>query len=168
MTDPSPFEQFAASVDTPMLIVTAPGTRGRAGSGCLVGFSTQCSIDPVRYLVCLSKANDTYRGALGAASVVVHVLRDAELDRTLARLFGELTERDRDVDKFADCEWDDGPDGVPVLRGIDHFEGQVLNYVDLGDHVGFALAVGDGHVTRTDEPLLTYPRVKDLDAGNPA
>ena len=133
-----------------------------------MGFSTQCSIDPVRYLVCLSKANDTYRGALGATRLVVHLLRDAELDRSLASIFGELTERDANVDKFADCEWDDGPDGVPVLRGLDHFEGQILNHVDLGDHVGFALAVGAGRVTRTDEPLLTYPRVKNLDAGNAA
>jgi flavin reductase (DIM6/NTAB) family NADH-FMN oxidoreductase RutF len=166
MTDHAAFEAFAATVATPMHIVTAPGVGDRPGNGCLVGFSTQCSIDPTHYLVCLSKENETYLAAVGAPTLVVHILHDADHDRALARLFGERT--GHDVDKFSRCEWDEGPDGVPVLRGLDHFEGHVRDQHDLGDHVGFALTVGAGRADRAREPLLTYQQVKDLDAGNDA
>ena len=51
------FEQIAKTLDSPMIVVAT-----RAGDdmdACLVGFSTQCSIIPTRYLVCLSKKNRT-------------------------------------------------------------------------------------------------------------
>ena len=46
------------SLDGPMAIVTA--FDGRERSGCLVGFHTQCSIAPSRWIVCISKKNHTY------------------------------------------------------------------------------------------------------------
>src|SRR3982750_801842 len=60
-------------LDYPMLIVTAAAGGQRAG--CLVGFATQCSIDPPRMLVCVSKANHTYRVAVDADVLAVHFLR---------------------------------------------------------------------------------------------
>jgi flavin reductase (DIM6/NTAB) family NADH-FMN oxidoreductase RutF len=147
-----------------MLIVTA--RNDDAADGCLVGFSTQCSIDPVRFLVCLSNANRTYDIARRAPALVVHALRDAPLDRELAQLFGEETSFD--VDKLARCEWEDGPCGAPVLRGLDWFSGRVLDQLDLGDHTGFMLAVGTtGHAARVRERPLTYVDVRDLEPGNP-
>ncbi len=54
-----------------------------------MGFATQCSIDPPRFLVCLSKANHTYRVAHEADTLGVHfVPTDAE---SLAELFGGET-----------------------------------------------------------------------------
>ena len=80
------FEQIAATLSSPMIIVTT--RAGDEVDGCLVGFSTQCSIDPTRYLVCLSKRNNTYRIARAASTLVVHMLHDDDDDRALARLFG--------------------------------------------------------------------------------
>src|SRR5215831_10763513 len=100
MSDVSAFEAFRQATESPMVIVTT-AHHGKPGSGCLVGFSTQCSMDPVRFLVCLSKTNVTTSAARDAKSVVVHVLHDAEHDRELARLFGEQTEHD--TDKLAQC-----------------------------------------------------------------
>src|SRR3954447_1178565 len=97
------FEGVVSDLEYPMFIVTA-----RAGDerlGCLVGFATQTSIDPPRFLVCLSRANRTYRRARDAELLGVHcVPADAE---DLAELFGGETADE--VDKFARVAWHDGP-----------------------------------------------------------
>ncbi|HEV3001376.1 MAG TPA: flavin reductase, partial [Solirubrobacteraceae bacterium] len=65
MTEPAPaVHELVSDLDYPMFIVTA--TNGRERAGCLVGFATQTSIRPGRFLVCLSEKNRTYRVA-GAA-----------------------------------------------------------------------------------------------------
>jgi flavin reductase (DIM6/NTAB) family NADH-FMN oxidoreductase RutF len=134
--------------------------------GCLVGFSSQCSIDPVRYLVCLSVENRTYELARSAPTLVVHVLHDSPTDRALATLFGEHTARD--MDKLARCDWSPGPGGVPVLAGCDWFGGPVVQRFDAGDHVAHVIDVTDGDAPRAHEPWLVLSEVLDLDAGNPA
>ena len=50
MNPPESFGALTSALDYPMFIVTVAPDGGRAG--CLVGFATQCSIDPVRFLVC--------------------------------------------------------------------------------------------------------------------
>src|SRR3954451_14252328 len=93
-----------------MAIVTTVSGGERAG--CLVGFHAQCSIDPPRYVVWLSKANHTYRIALLAGHMAVPFLDEADHD--LAELFGGST--GDEVDKLARCDWEGGPDGVPLLE----------------------------------------------------
>jgi flavin reductase (DIM6/NTAB) family NADH-FMN oxidoreductase RutF len=61
MADASRAEKFnalAGGLDYPMFIVTVGDGARRAG--CLVGFAAQCSIDPPRFMVWLSKKNHTY------------------------------------------------------------------------------------------------------------
>ena len=118
-----------------MMVVTAAGDGERAG--CLVGFATQCSIDPPRFAVWISRKNHTFRVAKGAAALAVHFL--SVDDRGLAELFGHNT--GDEVDKFARCRWRDGPDGVPVLEDCSRwFVGRVLEQIPTDDHVGFLLA----------------------------
>jgi flavin reductase (DIM6/NTAB) family NADH-FMN oxidoreductase RutF len=166
MTDAGrPFDELTAELPAPMTIVTTSANGQRAG--CLVGFHTQSSIDPVRFLVCLSRRNHTYDVAMRARVLAVHLLRDAESDRRLARLFGEET--GDAVDKFDSCAWSSGPAGVPVLDDCDWFAGTIIERIPYGDHTGFLLDVLDGgRATRTDEPHLTFERVKDLDPGHDA
>jgi len=159
----SAFEDIAATLTTPMSVVTT-----RAGDeidGCLVGFSTQCSIDPLRYLVCLSVKNRTYELAMRASTLVVHVLHDTPSDRALASWFGERTARD--TDKFTRCEWTRGPDDVPVLAGCDWFAGPIVGRHDAGDHIAHVIDITDGAAPRAHEPWLLLYEVQDLDAGNP-
>jgi flavin reductase (DIM6/NTAB) family NADH-FMN oxidoreductase RutF len=158
------FDRIAATIDPPMVIVTT--RAGDEVDGCLVGFSSQCSIDPLHFLVCLSTANRTYEIARRAQTLVVHMLHDDAQDRSLARLFGEQT--GHEVDKLAACHWKPGPDGVPVIQSCDWFGGPIVSRVNLGDHVGFALDVRFGSAVRTSEPYLGLAGVRDLDAGNPA
>ena len=161
---PSAFDKIAAAVDPPMVVVTARADDEM--DGCLVGFSTQCSIDPTRYLVCLSKANRTYEIACEATNLVVHLLPDNAIGLWLARIFGELTADA--ADKLSMCAWGPGPNGVPVIASCDWFGGAILDRVDLGDHVGFVLDVDAGNATRVTDAYLGYSSVRSLEAGNPA
>jgi flavin reductase (DIM6/NTAB) family NADH-FMN oxidoreductase RutF len=107
--DTAAFDAIMAAVDSPLVVVTA--AAGEQRGGCVAGFHTQCGLDPPRYAVWLSKANLTYRVALFASHLAVHLL-DAR-DHDLAELFGGTT--GDDVDKFARCDWTLGPAGVPLL-----------------------------------------------------
>jgi flavin reductase (DIM6/NTAB) family NADH-FMN oxidoreductase RutF len=106
------FDEILAELDGALVVVTTAAGDERAG--CLVGFHCQCSIEPARYAVWLSKANHTFRVALHAEHLAVHVLtRD---DHDLAARFGGST--GDDVDKFAGCAWTPGPGGVPLLDAV--------------------------------------------------
>jgi flavin reductase (DIM6/NTAB) family NADH-FMN oxidoreductase RutF len=156
-------DQLAADLDYPMIIVTTTSRRGER-AGCLVGFHTQCSIDPPRWAVFLSVANHTYRTALDADALAVHF--PSGDDHDLAALFGSVT--GDEADKFSRCEWTEGPHAVPLLtRCPVRFVGRVLDVVDHGgDHVCFIL---DPIVVEHPEGLdpLTFQSTRDLEAGHP-
>jgi flavin reductase (DIM6/NTAB) family NADH-FMN oxidoreductase RutF len=156
------FDALVGDLEYPMFIVTA-----RAGGeplGCLVGFATQASINPRRFIVCLSHANHTYRHGRDAAVLAVHcVPADAS---ELAELFGGET--GDEVDKFARCAWHDGPEGVPVLDDCPNwFAGRVLWRHDAGDHDAYLLepiAAAGG----SPEDEFTFHRAKRIDPGHAA
>ena len=155
------FPKIAATLDYPMIVVTT--AAGEERSGCLVGFSTQCSIDPAHYAVFISKKNQTADVAARAETIVVHVLRPE--DKALARLFGEET--GDEIPKFEQCSWHAGPGGAPVLDSCDWFAGRILERVDAGDHVLHILDITDeGRATRTDQGVLGFQDVRDLEAGH--
>lgn len=131
------FDAFVRGADLSMLIVTAAAQGERAG--CLVGFHTQASIEPPRYLVLLSKANHTYRVVEHTDRLGVHLLDGRA--RRLAMRFGGETEDDPSVDKFADRRWEPaGSGGPPMLLELDHrFVGRIEARVDCGDHVAMLL-----------------------------
>jgi flavin reductase (DIM6/NTAB) family NADH-FMN oxidoreductase RutF len=155
-------DPFVGALDYPMYVVTTRVGDDRAG--CLVGFTTQTSIDPPRFLVCISRANATARVVDRATHVAVHQL--AKGDKDLARLFGE--ESEDWTDKFARCAWHDGPYDVPVLDASPAwFAGAILDRLDLGDHTGLLLEpVATGG--RSDGAILTFQQLADLDPGHPA
>jgi flavin reductase (DIM6/NTAB) family NADH-FMN oxidoreductase RutF len=155
------FDDLVGRLDYPMVIVTA--AAGGRRSGCLVGFSTQCSLQPPRYLVCISQANHTAAVAAFSEHLAVHVLDRADHDLSL--LFGEQT--GDDVDKFARCAWTERR-GVPVLDGPKAwFVGRVVDRVPLGDHVGHVLEPVEVSVPE-ELDLLTFQQVKDMEPGHPA
>ena len=128
------FDDFVEGIDYPMFIVTVAAEGRRAG--CLVGFTTQASIDPPRLLVALSDKNHTYRLAQHADLLAVHVV-DSD-DDEIAQLFGGQT--GDEVDKFAQCEWRPGSGGVPLLEACPRVVvGRILEQQPYGDHVGFLL-----------------------------
>ena len=151
------------ALDYPMLIVTTAAGGERAG--CLVGFATQCSIDPPRFLVCVSDKNRTHRVlARGARTAVVHVVPDDAGE--LVELFGGET--GDDADKFARCRWSEGPDGVPVLDECESwFAGRIVETVPLGDHCGRVLEPFDGRAGYRGA-AFPFSRAKHVEPGHEA
>jgi flavin reductase (DIM6/NTAB) family NADH-FMN oxidoreductase RutF len=148
------------AIDAPLIVATAAADGQRAG--CVVGFHSQCSISPLRYSVWVSKANHTYRVALFATHVAVHLL--GESDHDLIELFGGST--GDDVDKFEHLDWAPGPDGVPVLARCGNR--MVLRRVSLwddgGDHVCF---IGEPVEAAADVDIPKLARVTDADDVDP-
>jgi len=127
-------DPFLDGTDPELAIVTVQVESERAG--CLVSFSTRCSIHPPRYLVCLSVANHTCLVAKRAGILAVHRLSRDQGD--LARIFGELTGDEHD--KFARCRWTRGVHGAPILSDVEAWvERAICAVVPFGDHVGFVL-----------------------------
>jgi flavin reductase (DIM6/NTAB) family NADH-FMN oxidoreductase RutF len=155
-------QELLGDLDYPMYIVTAAVDGERAG--CLVGFTTQCSIHPVRFIACLSKKNRTFRVAERADVLVVHLVPDSEEE--LARLFG--SETGDNVDKFARCAWTPGPGGAPVLAACRNwFAGRVLGRWPAGDHTAFLLEpVAAGH--DPNEKAFAFHRARRLEPGHEA
>jgi flavin reductase (DIM6/NTAB) family NADH-FMN oxidoreductase RutF len=153
---------FASAVDYPMYVATV--AAGSERGGCLVGFATQTSLEPVCFLVCISRANATARIAATASHVAVHLLgRDND---DLARLFGE--ESGDWTDKFARCRWSRGPHDAPVLDdAAGWFVGEVVDRVALGDHDGLVLAPVEVHEPQVTA-FLTFQDLSDLEPGHPA
>lgn len=157
------FETIVGGLDYPMFLVTT--RAGERLAGCLVGFASQTSIDPPRFLVGLSKQNHTYRIALDAPGLVVHVLATDQL--ALAELFGGET--GDEVDKFARCDWADGPMGIPVLHDVaGWFSGRILEHFELGDHTAFLLEPGAGEAGQGLNRLVTFQDVRELKPGHEA
>lgn len=156
------FDEVVGGLDYPMFIATT-----RAGgelAGCLLGFATQCSIDPPRFLVCLSEKNRTCRVAQAAEAIAVHFVPSSA--GTLAELFGGET--GDEVDKFSHCEWREGRGGLPILAECDNwFVGAIRERHELGDHVGFLLDPIEVH---RGAPLdeFTFHRARRIDSGHEA
>jgi flavin reductase (DIM6/NTAB) family NADH-FMN oxidoreductase RutF len=155
------FQRFVGGLDYPLFVVTA--AAGEERDGCLVGFTTQCSIHPPLFLVCISDKNRTHRIAERSEHLVVHVIPEERRD--LAELFGGETADERD--KLADVDWTPGPGGAPIVGDLpDWFAGRIVQRLDwAGDHTGFVLepvaaeAHGDG-----DE--LSFQEAKDIEPGH--
>ena len=154
-------DAFMSRLNPEMCVVTA--AEGEERSGCLVGFSSQCSLRPVRFVVWLSKVNHTYGVARGAPCLAVHLLTGDQ--HRLAALFGGET--GDQVDKFSQVRWVRGYGGAVVLEdAAAWFVGTVERRVDGGDHVGFVLdpvQCGRG----ADGPLLRLGDALDISPGHP-
>lgn len=159
----SGFAHVTRNLDYPMFVVTT--SDGDERSGCLIGFATQCSIQPPRLLVFLSDKNHTYRVAKRAEALAVHLLADDQIE--LSALFGEET--GDEIDKFDRCRWRVGPLGMPVLEdAVGWVVGRIVDHVDVGgDHLGFLLDPETAEMVRP-APLLHFQQVTDMEPGHDA
>ena len=165
MTQPevAALSDITAALDYPMIVVTTAAAGQRAG--CLVGFHTQCSIDPARFLVCVSKANHTGGVVRQADTVVLHFLSKA--DRALSELFGEQT--GDEIDKFVHCRWHAGPDDVPVLADVPAWLAcRIVDRFDPGDHLVLVVEPFAGAAGSEPAPQLSFQDVRDMEPGHPA
>jgi flavin reductase (DIM6/NTAB) family NADH-FMN oxidoreductase RutF len=159
--DDSSFQSVAGRLDYPMWLVTT--AAGGEPAGCLVGFATQTSIDPARFLVCISDKNRTYRVARDAEALAVHLVPADRIE--LAELFGGET--GDDANKFAATEWHEGPDGLPLIDACPTwFAGRILDRLPLGDHGGFLLEPFSGNDAH--DGWLGFEAAKRIEPGHEA
>ena len=155
------FEALSGRLNYPLFVVTAASEETR--EGCMIGFATQTSVHPGRFLACLSRKNRTYRLAQDTDALAVHLLPRGRAD--LAELFGGET--GDEIDKFAQCEWHEGPRGLPILAGCPSwFAGAILSRHDLGDHMGCLLEPIEARCEPGE--LLYFHDVKDIEPGHDA
>jgi flavin reductase (DIM6/NTAB) family NADH-FMN oxidoreductase RutF len=160
MQDDEPFHILVSELQYPMFIVTT--AVGGLRAGCLVGFASQASIEPLRMLILLSKANYTCKVAQGAERLAVHFPHQD--NRRLAALFGEET--GDNADKFAACTWSENPEGLPILAGTRGWAvGRILQRIDCGDHVGHLLHLTTAHLDTPGEQL-GYQSVRTMRPGH--
>ncbi|PBC42479.1 oxidoreductase [Rhodococcus sp. ACPA4] len=161
--DSGAFERIVGALNYPMFVVTTQVGDQRAG--CLVGFASQISISPPRFLIGLSNKNHTYRLAAAAEHLAVHLI--PRRNDTIAKLFGEST--GDDIDKFTRCEWSHGPFGLPILEEVEAwFAGRILEQVDTGDHVAFLLEPETGYSPEELDEYITFADVRALEPGHDA
>ena len=156
------FQRLVAQLDYPMFIATV--AAGGERSGCLIGFATQSSISPPRFLAGISDKNRTFRVASDADTMAIHLVPEDAGE--LAELFGGET--GDEVDKFARAEWREGPGGVPLLdRCPNRFVGRIVERIDFGDHVGVVL---EPFFAEADEESaqLGFHRAKRIEPGHEA
>jgi flavin reductase (DIM6/NTAB) family NADH-FMN oxidoreductase RutF len=157
------FERLVRLLDYPMFVVTTQ-TGGHA-AGCLVGFASQTSIHPPRFLAGLSKLNHTYSVAAQSDHLAVHLLPRNHTE--LARLFGGET--GDQINKFDRCDWHTGPAGMPILDdAVGWFVGKTLRRIDVGDHVGYLLDPVAGAAPEKFDDLITLSDVEDIEPGHVA
>ena len=160
--DGDEFAPVVAQLDIPMVVVTT--AAGGERSGCLVGFHSQSSIDPIRYCVWISKANHTCGVIIRATHFAVHFLSDQ--DHGLAELFGGST--GDTVDKFAHVDLSVGVGETPIINRCSNF--LIARRTALVDE-------GGDHVCIIGEPVaveftpfvpLRISRVADVTPGHAA
>ena len=159
------FDRLVQRSDPAMVIVTA--SNGVERSGCLVGFHSQCSIEPPRYAIWISRANHTFTVVETAEHLGVHFLTAA--DRQLAELFG--TASGDDVDKFAGLHVDETMLGVPVLTACaERMVVRRVGWIDdgEGDHVGVVTEPVEAAAGGATAGPLRLSDVDDLSAGHDA
>jgi flavin reductase (DIM6/NTAB) family NADH-FMN oxidoreductase RutF len=157
------FDQLVGLLDNTMFVVTTEADG--EPSGCLVGFATQASIHPPRFLAGISRSNHTCRVAARSDYLAVHVVQRRHID--LARLFGRET--GDQVNKFDLCSWHTGAEGMPILDdAVAWFVGKTLERIDLGDHIGYLLEPVTGAVPELVGDLVSSIDVADLTPGHEA
>jgi flavin reductase (DIM6/NTAB) family NADH-FMN oxidoreductase RutF len=154
---------LVARLNYPMFVVTTAADG--VAAGCLVGFASQTSIHPPRFLVGLSKRNQTFRVAAGATHLAVHVFDREHLD--VVELFGSQT--GDETNKFDHCAWHPGPAQMPILDdAAAWFVGRIVERFSLGDHVGHLLEPVDGDPPEELEQWVSFGDVGDLQPGHEA
>ncbi len=86
------FGELTRALNYPVFIVTA--ADGERREGCVIGFATQTSLHPGRFLACLSRENRTYRLAQEVGALAVHLV-----PRERARPRRAVRRRDRRRDR---------------------------------------------------------------------
>lgn len=151
MDSVSQFKQAMGNYPTGVTVVTANDKYGNP-IGMTVNSFASVSIDPLLILWSIDKKAYHYDAFTTGSAFNVNIL--AADQGELCMLFASRVE-----DRFGKCEWQNGANGVPVLKDVaSQLECTVYNQVDAGDHV---ILIGEVHNIHNEEkePLLYHKRL---------
>lgn len=126
--DPKALRNAFGAFATGVTVIT---TRQPDGTprGFTANSFTSVSLDPPLLLVCLAKSAHSAEVFAQAPHFAVNIL--AEDQKAVSGLFAS-----RAPDKFAQCAWTPGQDGVPLIDGsLAQFACASQQIVDAGDHL---------------------------------
>lgn len=128
--DSREFRSALGAFATGVTIVTTRDPQGRP-VGLTANSFNSLSLDPPMVLWALAKTSKNLPAFAAAQFFAVHIL--AADQQPLADRFAQ-----RGADKFAGLEVDDGPGGVPLLRGCSaRFQCRTAHQYEGGDHAIF-------------------------------
>ncbi|MDR5753330.1 MULTISPECIES: 4-hydroxyphenylacetate 3-monooxygenase, reductase component [unclassified Caballeronia] len=145
------FRQAMAHLGAAVNVITTAGPHGRCG----ITASAVCSVtdSPPTLLVCLNRSSAMHAVFDGNRKVCINVL-PASLEG-IARHFAGLTALSMD-ERFQLPVWDDGENGVPVLRGaLASLQGTIVEAKEVGSHAVMFVETTEIRV-RTDGDSLVY------------
>jgi flavin reductase (NADH) len=124
------FRQAMAHLGAAVNVITTAGPHGKCG----ITASSVCSVTdtPPTLLVCLNRSSAMHTVFDGNRHVCINVL-PASLE-SIARHFAGMTELSME-ERFQLPVWDEGENGVPVLRGaLASLQGTIVEAKDVGSH----------------------------------
>lgn len=145
------FRHAMAHLSAAVNVITTAGPLGRCG----VTASAVCSVTdtPPTLLVCLNRSSAMHAVFEGNRHVCINVLPGEH--ELLARHFAGMTQVPMD-ERFGWPIWEDGIDGVPVLRdALASLQGEIVDLKEVGSHS--VMFVKTTHISvRTDGDSLIY------------
>lgn len=148
------FHQLTAGV---YVIGVGDGERRNAFTASSV---MQVSFTPLLVAISIGAEHESYALLRAGRDFTINVL--GEHQQNLAAHFG--TQSAKSVDKLASTPWRPAKTGAPLLNdALAHFDCQVVDDIEAGDHRLIIGRVLDGAVIRSDEAPLAYSQTGNLD-----
>ncbi len=126
--DPRALRNAFGAFMTGVTVVTTHDAEGNP-LGFTANSFTSVSLDPPLVLVCLANSSSNYEAFNDASGFAVNIL--AEDQKDVSNTFARPVE-----DRFAAVDWQKGPNGAPVFKGVSAwFDCSMFNRVEAGDHL---------------------------------
>jgi flavin reductase (NADH) len=148
------FRQAMAHLGAAVNVITTAGAHGRCG----ITASAVCSVTetPPTLLVCINRSSAMHAVFDGNRNVCINVL-PASLEG-VARHFAGLTNLSMD-ERFNLPVWDEGIDGVPVLRGaLASLQGRIVEAKEVGSHSVMFVETTEIRVRNDGDSLIYFDR----------
>ncbi len=148
------FRQAMAHLSAAVNVITTAGPHGRCG----VTASAVCSVTdtPPMLLVCLNRASAMHATFEGNRNVCINVLPGEH--ELLARHFAGMTQVPME-ERFGWPIWDDGAEGVPVLRdALASLQGEIVDLKEVGSHSVMFVKIARISVRADGDGLIYFDR----------
>ena len=135
---------------SPLTVVTAADGERRGGQIAVGAFAASIVPAQPRLLVQIQKRNHTNGLIEASGRFAVHVISRGQWEWVRHWGFRSQTE----VDKFAELDWREGPDGLPILDGVVGWLAcRVVNRMDGGDMAIWLADVFEAERCSGEQPI---------------